>query len=363
MVNDINRIEKALEVYEDTLWYLRQIWTVARKDLTQLPEPTALREKLSKGEPAKPLIDSLTKVIEGHDSSSSDGQILQIVWQSAIDIADWVENSKRIFHLSKSLTEMLIETDLPEFTPDEVKFVAPVFAIKLEEPIITSTGRAHDFLVFINVQTGDEDQAVMVSIRSYHPTFDDYRRVSPGERKRVEELARTSPRRFRRHWPKIKKVFDHSDYTGFTYFCPNTLSYNVVLDRDIVTSVEVEDREVLFRIAFGLNLYLQSSRKGDIESRTVNRPKKSDRGCSVMNGADLFELNVSRSFSRSKPEDSEANSGSEVRPHFRRGHWRRPKGYGQDPEALATEWVRPTWVRRDKIEEGVQPVGSLQKTI
>lgn len=44
--------------------------------------------------------------------------------------------------------------------------------------------------------------------------------------------------------------------------------------------------------------------------------------------------------------------------HFRRGHWRRPPGQGDDPTASKTVWVRPTLVRRDRLPEGALPGGS-----
>ncbi len=50
----------------------------------------------------------------------------------------------------------------------------------------------------------------------------------------------------------------------------------------------------------------------------------------------------------------------EVSAHFRTGFFRRPKGQGQNPEALKSEWVRPCIVRRDRLAEGALPVGAIQ---
>lgn len=44
--------------------------------------------------------------------------------------------------------------------------------------------------------------------------------------------------------------------------------------------------------------------------------------------------------------------------HFRRGHWRRPPGKGDDPTAEKTVWVRPTLVCRDRLAAGSMPGGN-----
>ena len=357
-----NRLEKALEAYEDSLWCLHQVWESEGRDTSRLLPPMSLREKLSRGEPTNEVFDALLDSSAQEKDRNRDG-LIQLLLDTAVDVADWAQTSRRIFSVSKSLTEMLMETDLPEFKAGEVKFVSPVFAVALEEPIVTSPGKIHDFLVFINLPMEEDDQAVMISIRSYTPSLDNYHRISDKERGKVEEMRYTSPRQFRRYLPKIIREFSKVGCIGFSYVCPEGFPYNSLLGAEGVgESVATEDREVLFKIAFGLNLYLQSARKGDQETRVVNRPKRSERGRSVMDGAELFELNVSSAFSRSGPSEHEIHSGFEVRPHFRRGHWRRPKGFGQDPDAPATEWVRPTWVHKDRIDQGIQPVGSLQLT-
>ena len=51
-------------------------------------------------------------------------------------------------------------------------------------------------------------------------------------------------------------------------------------------------------------------------------------------------------------------SEREVSAHFRTGFFRRPRGQGKNPDAVKSEWVRPTIVRRDRLEEGALPVGA-----
>jgi hypothetical protein len=52
-------------------------------------------------------------------------------------------------------------------------------------------------------------------------------------------------------------------------------------------------------------------------------------------------------------------TGREVSVHFRSGYWSRPKGQGRNPEAQATIWHRWTIVRRDKLQKGEIPNGSI----
>jgi hypothetical protein len=352
-----NRLEKALETYEDVLWFMRTLMRAQGKDVSSIPVSTALRTALENGHRAD---DICMALIQRSSKKSLDdpNDVFKLLCDCATDFADWVHGSRRIFYVSKTLTDMLLETELPEFVPKDVKFVAPSFAIALESPVTTSKGIVHDFIMFSSSVRTSEEYGALLSLRSYFKEYDSYQRKSPAEKEKMQKAMMKNPHAREKYRQQFVRDYDKLGFKGFTILCDDDVPFNDILNEP---HPEIEDREILFKIGMGLNLYLQSARKGDKEVRTRVEANPTERGKTIVHGAELFEVSVSEAFTRPS-QHSEGHSGNEVRPHFRRGFWRRPKGFGQDPTALATEWVRPTWVRKDKIAEGVQPVGAFQKT-
>ncbi|MFA6475856.1 MAG: hypothetical protein WCV68_00420 [Candidatus Paceibacterota bacterium] len=358
-------MEKALQAHEDSLWYLRQIWQTQGKDSNCLPEPGALREALTNGDWTAVNVILAMLWTYFKEELGKDTGLASILFYTAMDIADWVRNSRRVYSLSPSLAEMLLATDLPKFKARDVKFVSLVFAIKLEEPVTTPSGKVHDYIVFRYLPAG-EDGLTEIVMRSYSGEMDTYQRVSADKKKRIERLARNNPAGFVQHSSPCIGELNKATYTGLAFTCPVDIPLNEMMTAQVFgEDTPVEDREVLFRLCFGLNLYLQSSRKDDYEAKRTNRAWPNERGKPVTDQTDIFDLNVSTVFHRKSHslEDEETcrSGGYEMRPHLRNGHWRRPWGYGKDPDAPATVWIKPLWVRKDLIAKGVQPIGALRK--
>jgi len=349
----IERLEKILQAYEDHYWAIK---ITAGEMGNVLPSAFFLRRALQKNERVDGLCSLLWKL---SIQQSLDGiNFWKNAYDVATDLADWVFGSRRAFRVSPSLANMLLETDLPDFLPTQVKFVAPAFVVVLDEPIkcLAKFQTEHDFFVFASYQMEEGDRAI--SIRSYSPGYDTYQGLTPLERARIKKPLQTGGRISKKILSQLVERSRDTNYTGFDLFCPDDVPYNEILNDE---SEEAEARALLFRLCFGLNLYLQSARKGDSEKRHKVQSRSSDRGDSVVKRIELFELSVSEAFQRPAGSSNEA-TGREISPHFRRGFWRRRKGFGDDPEALKTEWVRPTWVRKDRIARGEQPIGSFQDT-
>ena len=347
-------IERLLEFVEDTVLFTRAAEATLGND-NVLPNAFGLRSALVKhdSKAATAYITSLLNY-QGFQQEMMTGSYAEY----ATDIVDWYFNSKRVFSLSSNLARLLMETNLPDFVPSETHFVANSFAVKLEEPIsFGKYGSLYDFLVC----TRDPETQVL-SVRAYPIDIYDYKRLMPDERKKLlKRAARRDPgfiNDFNRHAESIRSDFGQA--FGFAINPGDSESYSDIIDKE-APSGDLEDFLTVFQIALGTNLYVQTERKGDGEVHEKVLARRSERGQNVTANADIFTLTTSYVLRGQYSADGSEASGKEVRPHFRRGFWRRPKGYGQDPEAKATEWVRPTLVRLDKVKEGAVPLGSDQK--
>ena len=350
----VQRLESILAEYEDVMWLLRLITTQGGGDVSRVPEPHTLRKALIE----RNMEDCMQICSDLFDA----GEAYKFGFDNASDLADWCFHSKRIFSISEHLCKMLLATDLPDFTAEGIKFVSQAFIIKLEKPVKTSSGKEHDFILCSYCpNTG------ALSIRSYPKVYEDYKPIDETTKRLVEKDARNRNPRFDRFVDKITRQSRPRFAIGYTCFLSSTDS----LKESILQAAppeEKDDWEVIFQLALGVNLYLQSARDKDVEKITsIKTPKLVMGGKKpITEGASLFELSTSKAFTAGSHGKSESDNDSDeapkgtVRPHFRKGYWRRPSGFGDDPKAFATIWVRPTWVRKDKIEAGEKPIGSFQ---
>jgi hypothetical protein len=340
------RLENILCEYEDLVW-LKKLIHRTHGSMVNIPEPGLLREALNN----RDLAVSMKVCSDLFDA----GDEFKFGLDQASDIADWCHHSKRVFSISSSLCNMLLETELPDFSSNGVKFVARSYVVHLQEPVKTSDGRAHDFILCSYIPNSNA-----LSIRSYPSTYDDYKPLDDKVKKEMERHAEKGNKHFRKFVDQCQKSADRRFVVGYTCF----FNRNQSMKQSVISGApddEKEDWELIYKLALGVNLYLQSARGDDHEKliHVTGVSKKTKQ--SISEGATLFQLSVSKAFSSRCDEGSTGGGDSgTVRPHFRRGYWRRESGHGNDPEAIPTIWVRPTWVRADKIAEGEKPIGNQQ---
>jgi hypothetical protein len=347
----VDRLENILNEYEDALWLLRLAVKTGGNNISNVPEPHTLRKALVEWNMAA----SMQICNDLFDA----GDEYRFGFDNASDLADWYFHSKRIFRISSVLSEMLLATDLPDFSAEGMKWISQAFVIQLEKPVTSSAGRKHDFILCSYCPN-----TKALSIRSYPKDYEDYQPFGEREKQRVERDAQNKNPGFRNFLDKFTRKTRSRFVTGYTCFLLDTKSCKESIFES-APAEEREDWEIIFQLALGVNLYLQSARQSDSDVEKVTKiqnphPIAGERK-RITTGAELFELSISSTFSsKSEGPPSTKDSGGSVRPHFRRGYWRRPSGFGNDPTAFATIWVRPTWVRKDRIQEGESPTGSLQ---
>lgn len=349
-------LEKILSEFEDFIW-LGNLCDSEKKRPAMFPESSDFRQALVSNNKngALRFIEALAEVAnkDCHFNYQRD---------AALDLYHWTFDSRRIFTVSSSLNEMLLNTNLPDFKANEITFSVPSFAIHLEEPIQFEDGRWYDFII-LRTHCGQNEKLFALSIRAFEVTYRDYRPLTAAKKKVVERDAHSRSPRFDKFMHKIVQQADNRKVIGYLASVGSDPIPKAI--RLAAPENELEDWIRLYQLGIGLNLYLQTARLPEDTEHVTNfhYPKvmPKDTREPFTNRTEIFSLGTSQAFSRHHPSKSdEDESVGSVRPHFRRGFWRRPKGFGNDPAAAATIWVRPTWVHQAKIDAGEQPVGSNQ---
>lgn len=353
-------LENILAEMEDFTWIANTVHAIYPSGdplYGFFPEHNTFRDAIlhNDSETAKKVTKQITEV-----AARDSGFNFQL--DVALDISNWYFASQRVFTVSESLQEMLLGTNLPEFHLDQMNFVAESFAISLEQPIRLSDGGNYN-LIIVRASERHHEGVPMLSVRAYEQSYEVYQPITDAKKRIVIRDAKKGS-------PRVKKFVDkqvkNSKKKRVTGFVVEIGSHNVLeVLKTIAVEHELEDWTKLYQLVLGLNLYLQTARlPEDTEHITrFHHPKviPKDAREPFTNGTEIFSLGTSQAFSRHHPsEDDEHESVGSVRPHFRRGFWRRPKGLGNDPTATATIWVRPTWVHQDRINAGEKPVGSNQ---
>lgn len=123
------------------------------------------------------------------------------------------------------------------------------------------------------------------------------------------------------------------------------------------------DYSELYRLIAGFCFYLQTLPPGSPHRSAwtgVKNPGKPDPNA-ITNGAEICMVSSSVTLTA---EERKAFGGEgrltdrELSAHFRRGHFRRAPGTGNDPTAPKVVLVRPTLVRKDRLQPGELVGGS-----
>lgn len=348
-------IENLLQFVEDTLWFARASMsvTVNMGDSEKFPRSLELREALSQNK-----LPEAERIFTTLLNWTGTWQPLvgEYIANSVADITDWYFNSKRVFSLSTNLVDLLTQTQLPDFNPAETHFIANSFAVNLETPIVLGEhGRLYDFIVCTR-----DPVAHTLSIRAYPKALQTYKRLSNDEKIKITRDAKRGNERFVK---RLERVMDESlDYGAVQGYVINPNGedgYRLIIERD-APKENREDFLKVLQIMLGINLYLQTQKSPlDSETKESLPMSQTERGPGISSGAEIFSFTTSYALHKRAENDHEGETDKEIRPHFRKRFWRRPKGYGKDPHAKATEWVRPTWVRADRIEKGEIPLAAV----
>lgn len=339
-MNKPNRLRLVLQKLEDQLFSFR-VYVQGSTLINITPQTNELRQVLASGDNRKiaAMCQRMTQLKDECEERSDEylkSASLFLMGHFTI-LASWLTESQRIYAPSPRLVELLLGTKLPDFDPSEINFVANSFAVQLPEPMYvegSDLGVEHDFIVCNHTDTG------LLSGTSY--TAAAYEKYKPLTVQEKRQLLKTTATGRINSLLKMQKRF--GDDETLSYVVNPKLS-NTTYEQ-LVATFQNPDVTFVYKIIMGINLYLQSCRKKDIEVVT-KLPKAETRiGKEIDSEASLFSLETTRIVPQ-RPDDYDTESGRSLPYHFREAYWRRPKGTGHIPEAPKTEWVTSTWVRQD----------------
>jgi hypothetical protein len=201
--------------------------------------------------------------------------------------------------------------------------------------------------------------------------------IEPDHRDKIRWALR------KKRWDKIEKIIFHHD----SYLKANSINvvrYYIakrkwsgdITDfvwqyRDTLRDENHDDALWLkvFHLLMGVCFFFQNLPSSVIKeqirpiSRPVPKTEKSE-AARLFTSSQLFSFAWENIISSKEKEifsriNVENLTGIEISPHFRCGHWRRPPGFGHDPNHPKTVWVRPSIINADKLREGELPAGSM----
>lgn len=321
------------------------------------------------------------------------------LWMLPGEIAAWTIESRRIFRLSLDLQAMLNATSLDGVLWKDVQPPFDTFLMALPSPIKDANGREYDAVFFSRASIGgDAEGHLPPEIRELHRKqgFDPDEPGSfaqflllPKDLGELKFLSRFEREHIlngwnRKDWKKMSHWTDRAlkrlDEPKMTFFgfmdsrvpdVPVTESVRNLHQYTHASTCKCggthPEWDAAARLFVGVCIHLSNIPAGPSRERSDwERPgAKSEPPTSLQSQAEVCAI---ASIHVLTPEERAAfldhgragKGGYEVSAHFRTGHYRRPPGKGSDPLAEKVVWVRPTFVKRDRLKDGALTLGEKE---
>lgn len=286
----------------------------------------------------------------------------------------WNYVSRRVYQITQDLQLLLGVTSLEDVTWKDIHLPFPCFGIALVDPIVDeSNGRKFDFLL-VSLAKHEGNKKWFYNLILFPQDLERYEPLTEKEKRTMEKAAG------HKDWMRILSILNR-----YQKRCQNLSLMRINYSFEGGQERTVEDVRTTTgdtdysgdalsvfrkaaRIIFGVCLYLKSlpSNHSAIQEEKKVKPEEEkvsspDKFC-ISDIADICTVSSTHTLTDEERHVlttcRDGAGGYEVRAHFRTGHWRRPPGLGQDPNAERTIWVRPTLVRRDRVAAGTVPGGA-----
>lgn len=278
-------------------------------------------------------------------------------------VAEWTRSSRRVYFVPTDLQLLLSTTSLKDVDWSMINWPFDSFLISFEIPV-KHRGKQIDSVLVSKERVGEHKIMVIETIATDLPTIES---VFVGNQiQRIETALRKED--FEYASEKLGGAYTNrlAIGGGDIWLASEKTFKPGGLAEKFENLGEDPESKIIFRLMFGLLLYLQSRPHKELAPKGWE-PSAFER-CEGPAKVIRIESEVCIVKSIYKLTDTErsvlgpALRGGyvEVSPHHREGHWRRPPGKGDDPNHPKTVWVRPTIVRGDKLVDGTLPVGSSE---
>ncbi|MFA6131671.1 MAG: hypothetical protein WC702_01190 [Patescibacteria group bacterium] len=383
------RIEQALAYWEDIC--------VLERHLAMLE---ALRKK-KKFEPKGPLkyLGFRQVLEEGLGWSfeflyEGDRKSLQAMKLLPLMIYAWMYSSKRVFRMSSKTIDELLREDHrpPPCTWGEFPWPFEAFVVSFETPLHLrpEADGSYDTLIVVSIVRDGHMTLLLqwlpVFLTEYQPLTgketsemlidlgEEVRRGREEVRQAGDAILAKLPRKVRRLLKRQNLTAAAEKTVGYTDEEIDQLINNdkeylhlisfpaFLIDRGLFSVIGDLNEKIsegpLMRLIYSFcNLIANGTRVTEVVGRSKHPKTGSSRSNDFTDGANIFEVGSQTEFASGvrTRHASDEPSGRTVRPHPRRGFYRRP--HGSDLEAPKSEWVNSTWIHRDEAtNRGLLPV-------
>jgi hypothetical protein len=398
----IARLEQALAVWEDTCYLQKKLYKFMpdyAKLVTNMPDHTG------------PLVhyhefrnhvirDSARGIYDLERFTFSKEADESILGFSAVptSIFAWNHYSRRVYRLDKSLQIMLSATSLTGIHWDEIRWPFQSFVIELEDPLAGDNGKLYDHIIvsdvakICNIAKRNEDRMFVFLLLPQE--LEQYRRL---DKKKVEKIfKRENEAGMIKMVKKWQHLSEQNIPTAFAIIAPansedkllvntpyeksgQTIKEQFVGQRKQLRQVaayagiempEVEDEYDYYslfdkakHIVASVCLYLSTLPPKILGEK--ERPEREQEISSelspaaITNAKSIFHIQCENVLSKESQETISAIKDTrfkrQIRPHWRRGHWRRIPG-GKKMENAPRFWILPCLVNKDRLPAHSLPV-------
>lgn len=333
------------------------------------------------------LLESFSRRAEGFDWTSfvtgTDPSVFRYLNENGLggcfylmpaEIHKWTISSRRFYTMTADLQALLALTNLEGVSWRDVQWPFDAFAVQLEIPIQGDNDALYDFLVFAKLKTPWDDKDKLVFHLYSTGMKGDVAPFPNAEKSQVESLLQAG--RFQEAANKLYRI--NLGWHKERWLSTVLLVDEKDWDRDIVRHIRGyitdqaqpeyrhSDWDEAVRLIAGIAMYLrslplESPHRGQwVALRTgLKDPRALANAAEVCTVTTTFTLSAElRRAADLVKEKGLGRALRELGAHFRTGHWRRPPGRGQIPDAEKTVHVMPTIVRADRIAPGQLPPGA-----
>ncbi|MFH1077907.1 MAG: hypothetical protein V1745_01320 [Patescibacteria group bacterium] len=277
--------------------------------------------------------------------------------------------------MEKDLQVLLSQTSLDGVTWEEIPWPHESFALVFDVPVVDASGHSYDCLVVSTEPRTFNGRAVrMAYLRLLDTRLASFRPVMRNEHQKMLKLmekgrynkvlnigreweGRTADIFFPQYLIPLEEVAD------VAITAPANEAVNKVYGATLREG-ERPEWDLMIRLVAGVCLYVASLPPGSSHRSDwtpLNKTQRLDPRA-ITNDAEICRITSVHSLT-AEERDAVTELSQSGRPtyelcaHFRRGHWRRPPGKGDNPSAPRNVWVRPTLVRRDRLAPDALPRG------
>lgn len=284
-------------------------------------------------------------------------------------LAAWTYGSREVFHLQPSLQAMLELTTVKGLAWGDILWPYYGYAISLDRPIRREDGLTVDTMIVAN-QPQPSGKTV-VSIQLYDVRLEHWTPPKGDVWDRLETMQMYGRwAQLDKGLEEIKGLTAHADIS-----CPHMYDIYGPEEKvrsaserwvDEATKIKTGRRDQIFwaqalRVVLGLNLYLSTLPPGSSRRQEGPHPLLDPKVRGITSGAHVCTVVGQRTLTDEELEslgpDTAPRLYRQIRPHWRRGYYRRLPGYGQDPSAPRCVRIEPVYVHKDLMERGMQVGG------